>query len=442
MGWCDKKIGWSGWVVFRGTIPPRAEEFAGLQSHGIEMKRLPDRSNAHWSLALKHPEWGDATLICLRDMPAPPPFLVEHAVALSPEEKERALRGESSVSLTTAGDRGNVLRDRKRLLRFLRAVMADDGLVAMDHLSQLFWSPEALDDELCHDADLDIESLYTLHAISAEDDEEADDEKTRVEWLHSHGLAEIGFLDFDILDPSENLLGNARDHLRAIAFAIVEEHLTLSTPRMMLSRPGGAVRLVGVDVFARRAGRDAAALRPDTDREHDRKRAVLCEPVSFLGRWFGSVEPSRFLSRPIADGCIISFSTEASNLMAERARLTYPQFRALIAEFAEFQFPCLAKLGYMVDGGGPDEREHVWFEVHDAQESRIDATLDSTPFQIERLHQGDRGLHDVELLSDWVVITPAGWITPRNATPARSLRANLDEMRRLMAEARAEGETP
>src|SRR5207248_2514776 len=77
--------------------------------------------------------------------------------------------------------------------------------------------PEALDDELCHDADLDIESLYTLHAVTGD---EAGDEA--VIWLHSHGLAEIGLFDFDVLRPSEDLLGRGRDALRAVAFAILD----------------------------------------------------------------------------------------------------------------------------------------------------------------------------------------------------------------------------
>jgi hypothetical protein len=132
--------------------------------------------------------------------------------------------------------------------------------------------------------------------------------------------------------------------------------------------------------------------------------------------------------------------------MAQRAKGTYLQFRQLVGEFAEFEFPAIVKLGYRVDHPGhegaddTDEREHLWFEVNELGDDRLDATLESAPFAIERLRKGQRGWHGTDLLTDWAILTPLGMITPRYTVPARHIRANREQFRQLMYEARRQAE--
>jgi hypothetical protein len=201
--------------------------------------------------------------------------------------------------------------------------------------------------------------------------------------------------------------------------------------------PGGDVRFVDVRDFLRRAGRATNDLRTGADEEHNRNRAILCDVAGgLLGRLFGRVTPSRLLSADMPEDMVVPFSTAATNLMAERARGTYLQFRQLAGEFAEFEFPVIAKLGYRVNGGTPDDREHLWFEVNELGDDRLDATLASDPFRIDRLRKGHRGWHGLDLMTDWAIVTPLGMITPRHTVPARQIRANRDRFRQLMRAAR------
>jgi hypothetical protein len=442
MGWTwrNKKTTCAGSVLFRGSFAPRPDEFAHLARRGFAIATIQPTAAAHWALRLAHPQLGEADVVCLRDCPRPPRQLVDFDPMLTREERGQAYLGESTVSVLVEGQRADVLRDRKTLLRFLRAVMGDDGVVAVDHTAQRFWPRDALDDELSHDADLDIESLYTLHAVTADEDDAAEG---RVVWLHSHGLAEIGLFDFDILHPSEDLLGRGRDTLRAIAFAILDGAVTRTTARFRLMQPGGDVRFVDVRDFVRRAPRGAVDLRTGADDDHNKDRAVLCDAGGgLLARLFGRVTPSRLLSQPAADDMTVPFSTAATDLMAQRAKGTYLQFRQLVGEFAEFEFPAIVKLGYRIDGGGCEleEREHLWFEVNELADDRLDATLESTPFAIERLRKGQRGWHSVDLLTDWAILTPLGMITPRHTVPARQIRANREQFRELMYAAHRQAE--
>jgi len=364
-------------------------------------------------------------------------MLIEFDKNLTSDEKETAAAAKSAVLVRMRGSKQDVLRDRKSLLRYFGAVMADDGVVAIDHIAQRMWSRGALDDELSHDADVDIVALYTLHAVGSEESDSAD-------WLHTHGLAEMGFFDFDILKPANELGDIAADALRAIAFAIVEGEVTKSTPRWQLAYPKGDVRFVDVAEFNHRADASIKRLRgehPERDEDHNHNRAILCEPSGkLLGRWLDTLKPSKFLSSGFDEEGMFRLSEAASELSEARAKHTYPLFRKLAAELKEFELPVLAKIGYVVDDAEEDEREYMWFEVHEFLDDAVDATLGNEPFHIARMKAGQRGVHKIESMNDWAIFTPIGTINPRNTQPAREIRAHPAEFRAAMAEAKAAGE--
>ena len=109
--------------------------------------------------------------------------------------------------------------------------------------------------------------------------------------------------------------------------------------------------------------------------------------------------------------------------MAARAAATLDVFRGLVAEYGPTQLPAVAKIAYPT-AGDPTSREHLWFEVHGFDGDRIDGTLANQPFDVPSLQQGARGLHAAADVSDWLVMSPAGSMTPRNLSAARRLRAS------------------
>ena len=349
-----------------------------------------------------------------------PPELIAHTLTLSDDEKARARIGEAVVTVRIRAQHQNVLRDRKRLLFWLRALMQEDGAVAIDDASMLYWSQAMLDDELAHDADLDIESLYTIHAV--QDSQDA----ARVGWLHTHGLEELRAFDIDVLQPSPVFVANCSDPIRALAFGALEGAVAHDVDRFPLAVPHGEVRLVPVDRYQAEAAPEHARLR-EPDAAHSGRRAVICEPVGgLLGRWRTRPIPSRFLSRLGSDGFVIPFSVGATALMSERARQTLDVFRDLKEEFASLNLPAVVKLGYEVEGGAPTDREHLWFEVHQVLGDKVDATLANAPHRVPSLRQGQRGEFGLERLTDWTILSPEGPMTPRSVSASRRLRANRD----------------
>jgi uncharacterized protein YegJ (DUF2314 family) len=55
-----------------------------------------------------------------------------------------------------------------------------------------------------------------------------------------------------------------------------------------------------------------------------------------------------------------------------------------------------------------EEREHLWFQVHELQGSEVDATLLNAPYRVERMLEGERGRHSLDLLSDWAILCERG----------------------------------
>lgn len=409
--WLKKKVPCTGSVCFPGSLRPSAESFAHMEKDGVEISSQAPQENMNWALRLRHPEWGQAFLVSFRDDCRQESLSLQFAPRLTAREKEKAAAPGVRVVLRMAAKEQNILRDRKRMLRFLRSAMGTDGIVAADHISTLYWSPAALDEELSHDADLDISQVYAVHSVTTDDGE-------RAFWLHSHGLSEIGCFDYHILEPSREVTGSHSDVLCAIAYAIVEERVTMSTDRFLVALPRGEIRLVKLSEFRKRGDPKLA----EKIVEERKRQAVICEPAGgFLGRLFSPrPRPSRYLSRPMPGETVCLFSGDATALMADRARKTLGVLRRLEAELGEFEFPVMAKLSF--------DTEHMWFKVHGIEDDSIDATLENDPFQRTDMKRGDRGRHPVEKLSDWQVQTPLGPITPRSLAVYRAMKDNWDQM--------------
>lgn len=438
MSWWKRKPAarQAGSALFRGRWVMRPEDFAFLEQAGVRVESAERDEAGGWSAEIEHRDWGRATLLAVRDAPIPPAALLEMDGRLTDEEKAAVASCASAVAVAAEARTGNVLADRKDLLRLLHAVMGSEGIAAVDHTAQAFWSRAGLEDELAHDAELDIDAVYTMHLLYDREEEPSQDGVRRSFWLHSHGLKEMGFWDFDVLDPSPDVQGHAHELLRALAFGVVEGRLAPGGEGMPLV-DGEVVRAVPAREFLSRATpRAFAEYQGAVDPEHLDGHAIICDPApGWLQRTLrgDGPRPSRFLRGPFPEEVLIQFSTSATELMARRARQTIGAFRSLAEELAEFELPALVKLGYRVDGGGEDDREHLWFQVHGFQGDAVDATLVNAPFHVARLRLGDRGVHPLELLSDWTISTPIGPVNPRQTRTLRAIRDHRDELRAMLA---------
>jgi hypothetical protein len=430
--WVERDLALRGRVLFRGGIPLQVGELAKHAGPEYTVEALPALPELHWRVRLQHSRHGAAEVVCPREQEMPGEVLVQFDPRLTTAEKEAVLSAGSQVELKLEPLERDLLRERKRLLRFLSAVGGDARVAVLDELALCWWSPQALAEELAHDAPVDISALFTMHLVGGTG--KGKDESPPF-WLHTHGLQEAGFSDFDILDPSPSCHERGFDALRALAFAVVEGALAPGGEPFPIVWPGGEVRLVPAREILSHAGAGLVAWRESLDDFHLDGHAVVCDAKlerRFFGLGRAHARPSTFFQAELPDQPLIQFSRAASDVMADRARQTWGYFRGLREEFKEYDLPALAKLACPVDGD-PEGREHIWFEIHDCDEDSLDATCLNAPYNVASLEKGQRGRHSAERLSDWTLFTPFGPINPRFQYAARKLRADPDEARRRCA---------
>ncbi len=417
-----------GALLFPGGEPPAIGRFRHLPGFAAS----PAPRGAPWSAEL---ELGGAhvTLEPMETFDPFPEVLVAHDPRLTDEDRAVVRAVRSAVHVRVEPRTDDPLHARKRLVLAMGRALGDDGAVALDVAAQRIWTREDLEEELAHDAPLDINQAYVTHAVRHVR-EAADEDAT--DWLHSHGLAELGGVDFDILRPHPSHVRDTAGLVRAMALASVEGRLRTDAEPFGPSSLSLEVRGVPAADFMRQAAPEDARLREVE--LHEERRVVLCDPrARLLPAWLSKPRPSSLFQSELPEGTLVYFSTAASAMAAERARGTFGAFRALFLELSDLELPSLVKLGYPVDQGKPGQREHLWFQVHECFDDAIDATLVNSPHGVSALCQGDRGRHAIDLLSDWEILTPAGSIKPSALHVARILRKDRANIERLLAEHRA-----
>jgi hypothetical protein len=417
-----------GFVLFRDPAPPRAEAFAPLTAAGFRVSATRDAAGAEWALDLDHDRWGRARIGVMRGRgEAPPAAIFEADADLLPQDLA-ALRHARSAVLVEQQDNGDRhLADRKRLLGVLGAATRCGALAAVDMWAQKAWSLDALDEELSHAADVDVSALYKVHAVTGGGGGEV--------WLHTHGLAELGLVDFDVLRAAQPLLGADDAAIRALAWAIVEGRLQAGSPPFTLASPEGDIQLVPVADFTAQASPEDLALRGDpADESHNVDRGVVCEPrLEELAPYLPAV-PAGLLAREPSPHQIILFSKDASRRMAERARATLPSALRAREAHPELDLALLVKVGLDTSSGS---LEHVWVRAGRVGSQLLEGELVVEPNDVPGVRRGSRGDWPRDRISGWCLMTPLGHATPHAMGTLRRLRADPEEARRRAARGRA-----
>jgi hypothetical protein len=410
-------------IVYYADAAPPVESFVYLLSTGAEIVPVDDPGEkAEWAFALRHPAFGGAKVWQPNTLPDVGDFL-QFGHGLTPAERAGAEAPGGAVMVMVPTAYKGILRERKRLLRFLQLLMSEKAVLAVDVGSGLPWSRAGLDAELAHDAPLDPASLYVYHTVKGGDG--------RASWIHTHGLAEFGGFDLDILRPDEFVEREADDFLRALTFAMLEGKIEQKTESFQLAVQDECVSLVPAREFMHNASAEDRALRETGGQPgvpHQARRAVVCDPVHGELSAANRPQPSSFLAERADAGMRFAWTDAADDLMAARAKKTRLVLGSVLEEFASLPLTAKARLSFPRPTSATPEQ--LWFQVHSMHCDSVDCTVDSTlldePSDVVDMHRGLRAVQSLSRLSDWLVTTPAGTVTPRSTRPIRVLRETRD----------------
>lgn len=269
-----------------------------------------------------------------------------------------------------------------------------------DEGSLRLWPASALRRLLGSKAGLGIHELASLHAIGGE---------SAAAWIHTHGLARAGLPELDALQVPRSAQGPVGELLQATA-SLLLEHGTPATGKPFPVGESMDVVLLGLDDALARVPKDAPGGRGARDDEHREGSRVVVAPASARQGGSPSLEP---LAEAARKGPFFR-SVAATERMRVLARERWGEFVRLFHQnHRKPGFVFLAKLGYEPDGKvGEASREHLWFRVQAIEDDRIEGLLESTPVAVSSLERGTSRKHDLERLSEWVVVTPAGRLFP------------------------------
>ncbi len=248
-------------------------------------------------------------------------------------------------------------------------------------------------------------TLFNIHMVG-------DQKPGELHWLHTHGLERCGIIDLEMFDVPFEGCRLLAQLVNSVAGMFMDDGVPPPEEPFVA---GLGLTLVWFpwDEAMRRFPPVAGGGPQDRegeDDEHRGPRGVLFAPRRRWLFWRRYESPASYL--PILEGnpilYISSMETERlSQLAAERL----PRFLDLLERFGgKEKWVFVVKLGYPVDGAEtPDQREHLWFEVHGRTGPReLDATLVNAPYAIAAMHEGDRGRRSLDALTEWAILCEHG----------------------------------
>ncbi len=250
--------------------------------------------------------------------------------------------------------------------------------------------------------------LFTVQAIN--------DEGTDEVWLHSHGLKRCGLYEIEILDSSKDTYNEHYHVIETMAYRMLESEEGIEPGEPVMN-----ARLQDGDALVTTAVEWKEALnfypgvkfgnKNDRDEYHGEDYYVLMAYESPDDADMKIYTKIQDYGRRLADNPMFLISTPETERMSAlaRERISY-----LVFAFENLDCECIAKIGLKTDPEYQEDmpREHIWFEVKGFRDGKIIGELTQEPYYVSGIKPGDTGEYSYDDVTDWIIFTKEGRITP------------------------------
>ncbi len=395
-------------LLFQDRNVPLAHLRRELEDEGFRIQSPePLSPRGEWELQAQHPDQG---ILKCTGFPTLP---IEQSDS---ETLRKKIPLHAKDLLREAGSMLEVLRwepsmdprkSRKESLRILLQLLGRRGVGLVDFASGLGWSKRELQLECSHDADLDILQLFDAHWVKNPQDSEQ-------VWLHTHGLAELGGVDFDALQVGYAITHNLEGYLRTLGSASLDGELGKGFRFFRPDIHSPEFELVPAPEFTKRVPSHwSRNSDQDTmDRHNEPSRVVLCEPDGFL--------PTPSLALSDSGSLVWDPGLEERSRMNTRAQKTLELLSEFRTDFASYGTRTLVEVA-------------LEFPLAGAKETCIEVDWLGEDLFSGRVLYGDDEIGSQVLLPtrviyDWEFDTCLGPITPRTFRVAARLSRVRDQM--------------
>lgn len=287
------------------------------------------------------------------------------------------------------------LTDYQRQLKLLNLIIPDASIF-MDMSSYNAHSGDWLSYTSDFELPPSLDYLYTIHGVY---DDDTYEDKTEY-WFHTHGLYRVGSIELEIVGVEDKKAAFG-ELLNTCAKLFIERGVP---DKGFIFTPSYGVKTTWLpwEEALKKLNIEEKVLGSAKDRNdnmHNTPSGILVA-VDDKGKY----HTMDYYKKELTDNTVFCLSNFETAIMREAAYKKLDYFLELIESNKENEkMSFLVKLGYTENEENMDDLEHLWFQVHDFKDGFFDATLLNEPYQNLNMHEGERGLHSVERLTDWIL---------------------------------------
>lgn len=324
------------------------------------------------------------------------------------EENYKAIT-ESEIGLTVAMTFGNSILDAYHLqLKILYAAVPDMvGVIdfCSEKILSSVWTKITSESPVPPSPDY----IYSVQAISGE--------KNDV-WLHTHGLNRCGSIEVEILDSDAENYKNHFYILQTLAKRVISDNTFINEEEAFwIGRMNNGEDLVVTWIDYNEAlkmyDKDIIGGAKDREESHNKDTGVAYIYLTEKDYEKKKYRHVSCVNEYISDNLLMMYTTEETLRMSI---LAMDRIKYFIDGIKNEENQGIMKIGLEVDEEYKNEddtfREHIWFHVKDIDGLKAKGVLTQEPYYIKDLKSGTEMELDLNHLTDWVLYTNKGQITP------------------------------
>lgn len=250
--------------------------------------------------------------------------------------------------------------------------------------------------------------IFTVQAVSGDSEEV---------WLHSHGMNRCGLPELEILNSTKDTYNDHYNIIETMAKRILEKgEPPQEKEPMYLAMVTNEIPLMATVVHWKEALKKypSGILGGAGDRKEGHNQntdVIFCYPTP------ESMDKKQYYEVSVYDeylngNPIYMLTNQETDRMR---RLAAERLDYMLKMFGREKINILVKVGLEVDEEFKEEGnsfEHIWFELKEKHQDTFTAELTQEPYYVKDLYEGAVMTFPYGQITDWIIFTPEGRVTP------------------------------
>lgn len=249
--------------------------------------------------------------------------------------------------------------------------------------------------------------IFTVQAVS--NDEEV--------WLHSHGMNRCGLPELEILNSTKETYNDHYNIIETMAKRLLEKgEAPEEKEPVYLAMLANQIPLMATVVNWKEAVKKypsgiLGGARDRKESHNENTDVIFCYPSPEAIKKKKYCEVSVF-DKYLNENPMYMLTDQETDRMR---KLAAERLDFMLKMFGREKILILLKVGIEVDEEFKEDGnsfEHIWFELKEKNEDTFTAELTQEPYYVKDLHEKAVMTFPYSQITDWIIFTPEGKVTP------------------------------